>query len=286
MRMFLLIACFWGMTIGNAQNTLNVTHTVQKGETLFKISKDYDMTVSELREMNPQVGVLQPGMKLNVRKKLDVQSRKPNVIIHVVKKGETLYKISQKYKVKVNEIREANGMIDNAISIDQSLKIPTDLQSTGKPSLSETESAANPSNAGNPEPSLLSAQKKASVEAAKTQIATDPEIKGGIIEKSNGTKKTEFQAKSDTKKAIVLDSTASQAGNYTYKTYVWISGLSNNQVVCVINPRTEQMIYALNQGKRNNQSADSIILTPVVAEKLGVRGEAAELQIQYVASKP
>ncbi len=288
MRIWLLIACLFGFSIGSAQNSLNVAHTVQKGETLYKISKEYGMTVSELREMNPQVGILQPGMKLNVRKKLDVQSRKANHIIHVVKKGETLYRISQKYKVKVNEIREANGMIDNAIAIDQNLKIPVnvDSQTEGKRINSDSESNENAKASGESETSLFAAQKKAAVEAAKTQIVNDTEIKGGIIEKSNGSKKTEYISKTEVKKALILDSASSQASNYTFKTFVWIAGLNNNQVVCITNPDTEQMIYALNQGKRDKQKVETIILSPVVADKLGIRGESTELQIQYVAAKP
>ena len=72
MRSLILIAALFSFSNLWSQTPLKVIHTVKKGETLYKISRDYEMTVSQLRELNPQVEILQPGMKLNVVKKLDV----------------------------------------------------------------------------------------------------------------------------------------------------------------------------------------------------------------------
>ena len=70
------------------------------------------------------------------------------------------------------------------------------------------------------------------------------------------------------------------------KAFVWIAGLPANQVICITNARSEQMAYALNQGKREKQNSDILILTPFMAEKLGVSSPATELKIQYVVPKP
>ena len=42
---------------------------------------------------------------------------------YVVKKGDTLYSISQKYKVSVDELIKKNNLKSNNISIGQKLKI-------------------------------------------------------------------------------------------------------------------------------------------------------------------
>jgi len=42
---------------------------------------------------------------------------------HVVAKGDTLYSISKKYKIPVEELKRQNNIFDNAISIGQNLKI-------------------------------------------------------------------------------------------------------------------------------------------------------------------
>jgi LysM repeat protein len=43
--------------------------------------------------------------------------------IYVVKKGDTLYSISRKVNVSVNDIKKLNGLRDNIISIGQRLKL-------------------------------------------------------------------------------------------------------------------------------------------------------------------
>ena len=42
---------------------------------------------------------------------------------YTVKKGDTLYSISKKYKVSVDEIKKNNKLINNQLSIGQKLKI-------------------------------------------------------------------------------------------------------------------------------------------------------------------
>jgi len=43
---------------------------------------------------------------------------------HTVKKGETLFSIAQQYKVSVQELREANSIKGNTVTLGQKLKIP------------------------------------------------------------------------------------------------------------------------------------------------------------------
>ena len=278
MRRLIIISLIFSFQFLQAQTPLKVLHVVKKGETLYKISRDYEMTVSELRELNPQVGILQPGMKLHVLKKLDVQTRMDNYSEHTVKKGETLYRISQKYKVKVSAIREANGLIDNKINAGQTLKIPNK---------NANEATANQAQS-KPSSSSLKSQQSAALEAAKQQIAdkVNDEIKGGIIEKRQGSTKTEFMAKNDSKKPLLLDTSISHLNAFAHKAFVWVADVPASQVVCITNPDSQQMAYGLNQGKRDKQKDDSIILTPFMAEKLGMNSSATELKIQYVVPKP
>lgn len=277
MRTLLFLVSFIGISWAQSQTPLQVTHVVKKGETLYKISRDYEMTVLELRELNPKVSVLQPGMKLNVRKKLDVQSRRQPVLEHVVKSGETLYQISKKYKVKVSQIRELNGFTENKISVGQSIKIPVE-SGVSTVDLSPVAPVIVASK------SPILAQKVNALEAAKVQLENS-EIQGGIIEKRSSSAKTEYTTKTDTKKVTVLDSTMINSGEWT-KSFIWILGVPNNQVIGLVNPETQLMVYALSQGKREKQTSDSIFITPLLAEKLGITRPFAELKIQYVVPKP
>ena len=46
--------------------------------------------------------------------------------VHVVEKGDTLYSLSRKYYVPVDELMELNSMEDSTLSVGQKLKIKTE----------------------------------------------------------------------------------------------------------------------------------------------------------------
>ncbi len=46
--------------------------------------------------------------------------------VHIVQKGDTLYSLSRRYYVPVNELMEINGMEDSSLSIGQEIKIKTE----------------------------------------------------------------------------------------------------------------------------------------------------------------
>jgi LysM repeat protein len=61
----------------------------------------------------------------SAKKKLVVQKTSPKdkIIIHAVRKGETLWTLSQKYGVTVDKIKQWNGLKQNSLSLNQKLKI-------------------------------------------------------------------------------------------------------------------------------------------------------------------
>jgi membrane-bound lytic murein transglycosylase D len=52
------------------------------------------------------------------------KSATPAANTHTVKRGETLYSIAQQYKVSVQELREANNIKGNTVTLGQKLRIP------------------------------------------------------------------------------------------------------------------------------------------------------------------
>ncbi len=277
-----LILCSAGFV--KAQTPLNVQHTVQKGETLYKISRDYGMTVAEIRELNPNVSVIQPGLKLQVKKKLDIKPRKIVFTEHAVKKGETLYQISQRYQVKVSEIRDLNDLTDNSIAAGMILKIPgtgelKEIPKTNDSPANSKETA--PSNKKNKDDS----NEATTTVNAPVNNQNPNEMKGGIIEKNSGSNKTVYVSKTENKKVQLLDTTT-MPGLDPSKSYVWMSGVLPNQVILLVNSQNQQMAYALSQPKIGQQSKDVIIVSPLTAKKLGVQNNTTELSIQYVVPKP
>ncbi len=85
------------------------THTVERGETIYGISRKYGMTTDRLIEMNPRIrDGLKSGMVLLVGT-VDAGDATPaNTKGHPVKEGETLYSIARQYGVTVAQIEAAN----------------------------------------------------------------------------------------------------------------------------------------------------------------------------------
>ena len=91
-------------------------HTVKAGETLFSISKHYQITLEEVNRANPSLaGTIRPGDVLKApagAEKRGVEgssSQQPaHIILHKVQRKETLYFISRKYGVSIDEILSYN----------------------------------------------------------------------------------------------------------------------------------------------------------------------------------
>lgn len=100
----------------NAQNSTHFIHTVSKGQTLYSISRMYNTTVKEIIDMNPEcVNKLSIGQKIKIRQVASSSTaegsspdKKEEARYHTIQSGETLYRLSQMYKVTPQEICEAN----------------------------------------------------------------------------------------------------------------------------------------------------------------------------------
>lgn len=94
-------------------------HTVQSGETLFSIARDYDLTVGDLRRWNNlEVDELSSGQILRI-----APPKADNQITHTVQSGETLFALSRLYRVTIAEIQEWNNIRDYNLEVGRELTI-------------------------------------------------------------------------------------------------------------------------------------------------------------------
>jgi LysM repeat protein len=110
-----------------------VIHKVDEKETLFAISRRYRTTVDAIIEYNKEAGEgLEIGQVLKVPYTPKAAYRPSDAIVHTVAAKETMYFISKKYGVTMDEIRQWNKLSDNAtLSIGQELIIKK--KTTGAP---------------------------------------------------------------------------------------------------------------------------------------------------------
>ncbi len=108
-------------------------HVVQQGETLFSISREYAITVGELRAWNNLTSDnLQPGQVLRL-----IPPAGEGRIIHRVSPGESLFAISRRYNVTIPEIQQWNNLSGTSLNAGQELII-YQLDGTGGEDLPPT----------------------------------------------------------------------------------------------------------------------------------------------------
>ncbi|KAB3532143.1 LysM peptidoglycan-binding domain-containing protein [Alkaliphilus pronyensis] len=97
----------------------NQVHHVSSGDTLWKISQKYNISMSKIYQLNPQY---RSNPTLNIGDKVNIS----NELVHTVVKGDTPWKISKGYKVDLNQLLKLNGLTaGDEIYVGQKLLIPT-----------------------------------------------------------------------------------------------------------------------------------------------------------------
>ncbi len=124
-----------------AQDTYR-SHTVQKGETVYSIAKKYGISKKEIYSLNPDV---KNGMKTNTILILPItdiiNSENPGIVFkkHKVKRKETLFSISQRYDVSIEEIKKYNKQLYSApLKKRDILMIPVEKKSSSNNSTTTT----------------------------------------------------------------------------------------------------------------------------------------------------
>ena len=101
----------------------NNTYIVKKGDSLWLISKNYNITVDELKKANNLT-----TNTLSIGQVLIIPSGKTepvNQMTYIVKKGDSLWLIANRYDTTVDKIKNTNNLLSNSLSIGQELIIPS-----------------------------------------------------------------------------------------------------------------------------------------------------------------
>ena len=102
---------------------LNQTYTVKAGDTLYGISNQFGVSVTELAELNNIKGSnLQIGRVLKIPNNTGINPN--NMFMYTVKPGDTLYSIASKYNTTVNDIINLNYLKNTNLQVGEVIRIP------------------------------------------------------------------------------------------------------------------------------------------------------------------
>ena len=141
------------------QTTSNGTYTVKSGDSLWKIAKNHNMSVSQLKNLNKLSNdMIFVGQKLVVsEKKQSAPSQNQNkpsqnqvtrLSTYTVKSGDSVWKISHEHGMSMNELVSLNGIKNNLIFPGQVLKVKAGANAENV-SKSETSGSKNQNAASN-----------------------------------------------------------------------------------------------------------------------------------------
>ncbi len=141
---------------------------VQKGDTLYSISRRFEVPLREVIELNN----LRPPYNLYVGQNLKLPAAK----YHIVEKGDTLYNIARRYNVDITSLSRSNHIAaPYTLSLGQKLVLPD--------SVVETYNSPSINTAQNDKPSTIkrwswsSSSKSSSPSSAKKTIQNKPNKK-------------------------------------------------------------------------------------------------------------
>lgn len=105
------------------ENQSYFLHTIEKGQSLYSISKMYNVTTSDIIRLNPGCDEkIYAGQSIKIPKGKESQKGET---FHTIQAGETLYKLTTMYNVSAKDICEANpGLSAENFRIGQVILIP------------------------------------------------------------------------------------------------------------------------------------------------------------------
>jgi len=137
----LLLFLFLSTAIVFAQQKKYVSYAVKKGETIKSIAKIYRISKKDLLRLNPGVSrkpapntvIIVPN--IHIAKK-HAEVKKVDDRLYTVKPKETLFGISKKFGITIEELKDVNPKLKDGVKIGMKLNIP-------KPSITQLKDSVN-----------------------------------------------------------------------------------------------------------------------------------------------
>ncbi len=109
-----------------------ITHTVQSQETLFSISKQYNVSIAEIQNWNDlsnnnleegQDLTIYPSQASTQQESLVVEKDSQKNSYYTVKSGDSLYRIAEEHDMSLDELKSLNDLANDNIRVGQRLTV-------------------------------------------------------------------------------------------------------------------------------------------------------------------
>jgi|GEM_PF-154657 len=101
------------------------TYIVQKGDTLWSISNKFNTSVDSIKQLNNLANTtLTIGQQLIISGTGLNPTPPSGNIVYIVKSGDTLWSIANRFGISVDDIKQLNNLTSNSLSIGQQLFVP------------------------------------------------------------------------------------------------------------------------------------------------------------------
>lgn len=157
-------------------------YEVKKNDGLYRISRKFKVSQEEILKYNQHaIAGISKGIKLMIpiqEPKFTATGPANNLTSHIVKSGETLYSIAQRYNVSANEIWDLNAESRNGIKAGMSLTIPAPKEKSSTSIASQRTSSLD-THTVLPKETLYSLSKKYKI-TIKELKKLNPELSNGL----------------------------------------------------------------------------------------------------------
>ena len=246
-------------TISENTDTTQHTHTVQPKETLYSISKKYNIHIDTLIAHNPQLkNGLKAGTTINLNTPTNNNTKTTqHTITHTVQPKETLYSISKKYNIAIHDLINQNPQIKDGLKAGTNITITTTNNNTPQPDNTTKTEKSNISE------KTEKTQKSEKTDNSKLSTLNIAYLLPLIAENTNEEKTTERFIEFYRGALLALNEAKNQgqsANIYTHnlpksahKIDSVLQQLNNENIDIIIGPAyTEQLAQVLTYAKQNN----------------------------------
>lgn len=105
----------------------DIIYTVQNGDSLYRISKMFNISVDDLKRLNNlESNLLKIGQKLIVGRKSNdsINDTQEDYENYIVLPDDNLYSIANKKNITIDELKRINNLTSSMLQVGQQLKVP------------------------------------------------------------------------------------------------------------------------------------------------------------------